>query len=173
MSSHLHKSQIRSIRQFWYKDVQKKPAEGHRKASWLPIEVAAELATINNKLICWQPLSSRAMLPKISEYDVRRIIYEQFNNTDVRFSNDEILGYLSGMDRYRSMDLDVLDMEEILLEMERTGALRPIAQNFNTRYYRLWAPLNSISCSSCSSVSHFSEAEENKHCLYCKAPYKK
>jgi hypothetical protein len=118
-------------------------------------------------------LSSRAMLPKISEYDVRRVIYEQFNNTDVRFSNDEILGYLSGMDRYRSMDLDVLDMEEILLEMERTGALRPIAQNFNTRYYRLWAPLQSISCTSCGSTSHFTETEENKRCLYCNAQYKK
>mgnify|MGYP001774584118 CR=1 FL=1 len=112
------------------------------------------------------------MLPKISDYDVRRVIYEQYNNTDIRFSNDEILQHLSETDKYRSMDLDVLDMEETLLEMERTGALRPIAQNFNTRYYRLWAPLQSMTCSSCGAVSHYSENEDGKRCLHCKASFK-
>ncbi|MCI0558165.1 MAG: hypothetical protein MN733_06690, partial [Nitrososphaera sp.] len=74
---------------------------------------------------------------KVGRQDIRKIIFDNFNNTDVRFSNDEILSHLSQMEKYSSKELDVLDIEDVLLEMEKSGLLRPIAQNFNTRYYRL------------------------------------
>ena len=105
-------------------------------------------------------------MPKVSSNAIRKIIYDNFNNTDVRFSNDEMLGYLNRMDQYRSLD-DVLDFEDVLLEMEKSGMLRPIAQNFNTRYYRLWNTLEPASCKACGLSTYFAPNEEGKACPNC------
>lgn len=110
-----------------------------------------------------------AAAPKVNMQDVRKIIYENYNNTDVRFSNDEILAHLLELDTYRGMDLDVLDFEELLLEMETSGMLRPIAQNFNTRYFRLWGPVERTSCKDCGNATFFVPSEEGKICPKCKA----
>jgi hypothetical protein len=100
--------------------------------------------------------------------DVRRIIFENFNDTEIRFSNDDIIGLLGAMDRYKNVELDVLDFEDVLLEMENSGLLRPIAQNFNTRYYRIRAPLQSMSCAACNDTSFYSpDVESSKSCLSC------
>ena len=106
---------------------------------------------------------------KISSQDIRKIIAENFNDTDVRFSNDDVLGHLTHLDRYTTMDLDVLDLEDTLLEMEKSGLLRPIAQNFNTRYYRLWGTLEHAACKSCGTTSYFSPVEDEKLCPHCRA----
>ena len=105
---------------------------------------------------------------KVSRHDIRRIIFDNFNDTDIRFSNDEILGYLNQMDRYRTLD-DVLDFEDVLLEMEKSGLLRPIAQNFNTRYYRLWNTLEPATCRACGLATYFAQAEEGKLCPECRS----
>ena len=109
------------------------------------------------------------MHPKVSSQDIRKIIFDNFNNTDTRFSNDEILGYLNQIKRYRTLD-DVLDFEDVLLDMEKSGMLRPIAQNFNTRYYRLWNTLEQVTCKACSSSTYFAPNEEGKACPQCGAP---
>jgi hypothetical protein len=106
---------------------------------------------------------------KVNRQDLRKIISENFNDTDIRFSNDEILGYLNQMDRYRPMNLDVLDFEDILLEMEGSGFLRPIAQNFNTRYYKIMTDLVTRSCKDCGAVSWFADAEDPKLCPQCRS----
>jgi hypothetical protein len=106
---------------------------------------------------------------KVSRQDIRRIIFDNYNDTDVRFSNDEILEHLNNTDKYKAMNLDVLDFEDVLLEMEGSGLLRPIAQNFNTRYYRLWNELEPVACKSCGLESYFSQPEENKLCPQCRA----
>ena len=107
---------------------------------------------------------------KVSGHDIRKVIFDNFNDTDTRFSNDDILGYLKQMDRHKVLD-DVLDFEDQLLEMEKSGLLRPIAQNFNTRYYRLWDILEPATCKSCNVVTYFAQAEEeeDKSCPHCKA----
>lgn len=105
-------------------------------------------------------------MPKVSSNDVRKIIFDNFNDTDVRFSNDEILGFLNQMNGYKALD-DVLDFEDVLLDMEKSGLLRPIAQNFNTRYYRLWNPLEPATCKSCNFTTYFSPNEEGKVCPKC------
>ncbi len=105
-------------------------------------------------------------MPKVSGNAIRKIIYDNFNNTDVRFSNDEMLGYLNRMDQYRTLD-DVLDFEDVLLDMEKSGLLRPIAQNFNTRYYRLWNTLEPASCKACGLSTYFAPSEEGKACPNC------
>jgi len=106
---------------------------------------------------------------KVSRHDIRRVIFDNFNDTDVRFSNDDILGQLNVMDTYSAMELDVLDFEDVLLEMEKSGLLRPIAQNFNTRYYRLWGAMEKAACKSCSVESHFASIEDDRTCPRCGA----
>lgn len=105
-------------------------------------------------------------MPKVSGHDVRKIIFDNFNDTDVRFSNDEILELLSQMDQYKALD-DVLDFEDVLLDMEKSGMLRPIAQNFNTRYYRLWNTLGPAACRACGLATYFAPNEEGKACPQC------
>ena len=106
---------------------------------------------------------------KVQGLDIRKIIFDNFNDTDVRFSNDDILQYLNSQEKYMRMDLDVLDFEDVLLDMESSGLLRAIAQNFNTRYYRIWSPLAEIKCKDCGFSSYFaSESEETKLCPNCK-----
>jgi predicted Zn-ribbon and HTH transcriptional regulator len=105
-------------------------------------------------------------MPTVSSSDIRRIIFDNFNDTNVRFSNDEMLGYLNQLDKYKTLD-DVLDFEDVLLEMEKSGMLRPIAQNFNTRYYRLWNTLEPATCKACGSSTHFAPNEEAKACPQC------
>jgi predicted Zn-ribbon and HTH transcriptional regulator len=106
---------------------------------------------------------------KVNRQDIRRIISNNFNDTDYRFSNDEILGYLNELDKYKQMNLDVLDFEDVLLEMEESGFLRPIAQNFNTRYYKIMTELESKTCKDCNVVSWFAEAEDPKQCPQCRS----
>ena len=106
---------------------------------------------------------------KVSRHEIRKILFDNYNNTDVRFSNEEILEQLNQVDHHRGISLDVLDLEDVLLEMEKSGLLRPIAQNFNTRYYRLWNTLEPVTCKDCSLASYFSTSEEEKLCLQCRA----
>jgi hypothetical protein len=108
-------------------------------------------------------------MPKVSSSDIRKIIFDNFNDTDVRFSNDEILTYLNQIEKYKALD-DVLNFESVLLDMEKSGMLRPIAQNFNTRYYRLWNTLAPAACKACSSSTYFAPNEEGKACPQCGAP---
>lgn len=113
--------------------------------------------------------SSSSATTKVSRQDIRRIIAENFNDTDIRFSNDQILEHLNETERYKKMNLDVLDFEDVLLEMEESGFLRPIAQNFNTRYYKIMTDLVEKKCAECGTQSWFAEAEEPKLCPQCRS----
>lgn len=106
---------------------------------------------------------------KVSRQDIRKVIADNFNDTDIRFSNDEMLVLLNEIDRYKPMNLDVLDFEDALLEMEESGFLRPIAQNFNTRYYKIMTELVTKTCKDCNTQSWFAEAEEPKLCPQCRS----
>ncbi|HXG06085.1 MAG TPA: hypothetical protein VNI77_02025 [Nitrososphaera sp.] len=105
----------------------------------------------------------------VNSHDIRKIIFDNFNDTDTRFSNDEVLGHLNQMEQYRNLD-DVLDLQGVLLDMEKSGLLRPIAQNFNTRYYRLWNTLELATCKACGFDTYFAPSEEGKVCPKCNAP---
>src|SRR5437868_5824838 len=107
-------------------------------------------------------------MPKVASDDIRKIIFDHFNDTDTRFSNDELLEYLNQIEKYKGVD-EVLDLEDILLKMEKSGLLRPIAQNFNTRYYRLWNTLVQSTCKTCKSSIFLSQNEEFRACPQCGA----
>ncbi|MEO9321377.1 MAG: zinc ribbon domain-containing protein [Nitrososphaera sp.] len=104
---------------------------------------------------------------KVSASAIRELIFANYNDTDVRFSNDDLLEQLNRQEKYRRMDLDVLDFEDVLLDLENSGMLRAIAQNFNTRYFRIWDTLAPASCKSCGTESFFSNSEESKKCPKC------
>ncbi|MEW5841486.1 hypothetical protein [Nitrososphaera sp.] len=113
--------------------------------------------------------SSSSATTRVERQDIRRIIAENFGDTDIRFSNDEILVHLNDDARYKAMNLDVLDFEDVLLEMEESGFLRPIAQNFNTRYYKIMTDLVEKKCGDCGLQSWYAEAEEPKACPRCRS----
>src|ERR1044071_6440445 len=98
-------------------------------------------------------------ISKVNAGDIRKIIFDNFNDTELRFSNDDVLAYLNRIEKYGKMELDVLDFEPQLLAMESSGLLRPIAQNFNTRYFNLWNELEQTTCKSCNSPVYLSPAE--------------
>jgi hypothetical protein len=97
---------------------------------------------------------------KVLPHDIRKIIHDYFNDTDQRFTNEDILEYLNQNQKYENQKLDILDFEEILMEMENKKVLRPIAQNFNTRYYLLPEPLKKIFCNKCNADYFISETEK-------------
>jgi len=107
-------------------------------------------------------------MPRVNRQDINKIIFDNFNDTDIRFSNDEIMYHLKQLESYKELD-DVLEIEDVLLEMEKSGMLRPIAQNFNTRYYRLWNILEQASCKECSWLCYFGKSDEGKACTQCGA----
>ncbi|TLY08762.1 MAG: hypothetical protein E6K85_07375 [Thaumarchaeota archaeon] len=94
-------------------------------------------------------------MPNVGSHDIRKIIFDNFNDTDQ-------------IDKYKELD-DVLDFGDALLEMEKSGMLRPIAQNFNTRYYRLWNPLEQATCKACGFSTYFAPNEEGEVCPQCGA----
>src|SRR5207247_1649578 len=55
------------------------------------------------------------------------------------------------------------------LKVLKLGMVRPIAQNFNTRYYRLWNPLEQATCKACGFSTYFAPNEEGEACPQCGA----
>ena len=61
---------------------------------------------------------------------IRKIIFENFNDDDLRFNNDQIF--------------------EIL---------RNIAQNFTTQWFKLFEPIEKVQCSLCKKESYIISSE--------------
>lgn len=99
---------------------------------------------------------------------IRKIIFEKFNNTDLRFTNDEIFEILQGMGIDGSITID--DMEPYFKQLHDEGLIRPIAQNFTTQWYKLFDLVERHSCKSCNREIYLGKLEP-KVCLnpQCKA----
>jgi hypothetical protein len=87
---------------------------------------------------------------------IRKIIYEKFNDTSLRFTNDEIFENLKG-DFAHSLTID--DMPPFFKKLHDDGLLRPIAQDFTTQWYKLFAKVEKLRCNSCSSEIYLGELE--------------
>jgi hypothetical protein len=87
---------------------------------------------------------------------IRKIIYEKFNDTNLRFTNDEIFESLKG-DFAQSLTID--DMPPFFNKLHDDGLLRPIAQDFTTQWYKLFAKVEKLKCNSCNSEIHLGELE--------------
>ena len=85
--------------------------------------------------------------------NIRKVIFENFNDTDLRFNNDQIFEILKQNQMIEpSMTID--DMEVYFKELCDSELLRNIAQNFTTQWFKLFEPLEKIQCNSCKKESY-------------------
>jgi hypothetical protein len=96
---------------------------------------------------------SNAVLP----LQIRKIIFEKFNDTNVRFTNDEILELLktNGLDSSVTID----DVEQYFNQLRDAGLIRQIAQNFTTNHYKLFDVVEKIKCNSCNQEIYLGKLE--------------
>ena len=93
---------------------------------------------------------------------IRKVIFEDFNDVDLRFNNDQILQILKdkGMLPGESKDWPIESMVMIFKELCDIGLLRNIAQNFNTQWFKLFEPLEKIKCILCEEDNYLTSSEK-------------
>lgn len=95
------------------------------------------------------------------ELQIRKIIFENHNDVDGRFSNDEIFDILK-----QNGDIDsswiIDDLESFFNEICDSGLARNIAQNFTTMWLKLFEPIEKLHCSSCNFDVFLGTSEERK-----------
>jgi len=93
---------------------------------------------------------------------IRRVIFENFNDVDLRFNNDQIFEILK-QNEIIDQSLTIDDMEVHFKELCDTEILRNIAQNFTTLWFKLFEPIEKIQCNSCNKESYL-VSSENRIC---------
>jgi len=99
--------------------------------------------------------------------EIRKVIFEKYNNPDTKFTNDEIFEILQTNNTIeKSVIID--DMEKYFTELCDSGLMRNIAQNFTTQYFKLFDDMEKVRCNSCSAESPIGKSE-SRVCPSCKA----
>ena len=93
---------------------------------------------------------------------IRKVIFENFNDVDLKFNNDQIFEILQ-QNKVIDSSLTIDDMEVYFKELCDSELLRNIAQNFTTQWFKLFEPLEKIQCNSCKKESYLT-ASENRVC---------
>ena len=81
---------------------------------------------------------------------IRKIIFDNFNNIDVRFNNDQILELLR-KDQNFDQSITIDDLETQFKKIEADGLVRCIAQNFTTKWVKLYDSMKKFTCNSFNS----------------------
>ncbi len=93
------------------------------------------------------------------QLQIRKAIFEKFNDITIRFTNDEFFDLVK-----KNGDVDkswiVDNMEEYFKEICDKGLVRNIAQNFTTQWYRLFDLVEKIHCNSCNHEIYLGKLEE-------------
>ena len=89
---------------------------------------------------------------------IRKVIFENFNDLDLRFNNDQIFEILK-QNKNIDQSLTIDDMEIYFNELCNTGILRNIAQNFTTQWFKLFEPIKKVQCDSCKKESYLISSE--------------
>ncbi|CUR51218.1 conserved protein of unknown function [Nitrosotalea devaniterrae] len=97
--------------------------------------------------------TSNVVLP----LQIRKIIFEKFNDTNLRFTNDEIFEILKTNGLESSVTID--DVEQYFNQLRDGGLIRQIAQNFTTNYYKLFDTVEKIKCNSCNQEVYLGKME--------------
>ena len=93
---------------------------------------------------------------------IRKIIFENFNEIDLRFNNDEIYELLKKNENFdQSQTID--DLESDFKKIENDGLVRCIAQNFTTQWFKIFGGVEKINCTSCNSNIYLGK-EESRVC---------
>ena len=93
---------------------------------------------------------------------IRKIIFENFNDDDLRFNNDQIFEILK-QNEIVEPSVTIDDMEIYFKELCNVEILRNIAQNFTTQWFKLFEPIEKIQCNSCKKESYLISSE-NRIC---------
>jgi len=93
---------------------------------------------------------------------IRKAIFENYNDVDLKFNNDQVFEILKQNEKI-DPSLTINDMEVYFKELCDTEILRNIGQNFNTQWFKLFEPIEKIQCSSCKKESYVI-ASENRIC---------
>ena len=93
---------------------------------------------------------------------IRKVIFENFNDIDLRFNNDQIFEILK-KNQIIEPSVTIDDMEVYFKELGDAEILRNIAQNFTTQWFKLFEPIEKIQCDSCKKESYITSSE-NRIC---------
>ena len=116
-------------------------------------------------------ISMSNFIPKTPiELQIRKIIFEKFNDVESRFSNDQIFEIMKDDD-----DIDpswiIDDVESFFNELCDSGLARNIAQNFTTIWLKLFEPVEKLHCNSCNLKIYLGTSEDRKCPNHsCKSP---
>tara|TARA_Y100000590_G_scaffold328355_1_gene372890 strand:- start:118 stop:450 length:333 start_codon:yes stop_codon:yes gene_type:complete len=97
-------------------------------------------------------------LNNLIELQIRRIVFDNFNDLDIRFNNDQILEFLKKSDGF-DQTITVDNLEDEFKKIEDDGFVRCIAQNFTTKWFKLHDDIEKIYCSSCNSDVYLGKDE--------------
>ncbi len=90
---------------------------------------------------------------------IRKIIFEKFNDVETKFTNDEIFEALK-----ENGDIDpswiIDDVESFFNEICDSGFTRNIAQNFTTIWLKLFDPAEKLHCNTCNHDIYLGTSEE-------------
>ena len=93
---------------------------------------------------------------------IRQIIFENFNEIELRFNNDQIYELLKKNENFdQSQTID--DLESDFKKLEDDGLVRCIAQNFTTQWFKIFDDVEKIYCDSCKT-DIFIGKEESRVC---------
>lgn len=98
---------------------------------------------------------------------IRKIIYDKFNDPELKFTNDEIFEIIKNNgDVDKSWTID--DMEKYFQDICDSGLVRNIAQNFTTVWFKLFNTIKKIQCNSCKKENYLGDSEaricQNSEC---------
>ena len=91
--------------------------------------------------------------------DIRKVIFENFNDLDLKFNNDQIFEILK-QNKNIDQSLMIDDMEIYFKELCDAELLRNIAQNFTTQWFKLFELFEKIECKSCKNENYLTSSEK-------------
>ena len=91
--------------------------------------------------------------------NIRKVIFENFNDLDLRFNNDQIFEILK-QNKNIDQSLMIDDMEIYFKELCDAELLRNIAQNFTTQWFKLFELFQKIECKSCKNENYLTSSEK-------------
>ena len=90
---------------------------------------------------------------------IRKVIFENFNDVDLKFNNDQVFEILKQNEKI-DPSLTIDDMEVYFKELGDAEILRNIAQNFTTQWFKLFEPIEKIQCGSCKKDNYITQSEK-------------
>jgi len=96
---------------------------------------------------------------------IRKVIFENYNDVDLKFTNDQVFEILKQNEKI-DPSLTINDMEVYFKELCDAEILRNIGQNLTTQWFKLFEPIEKIQCSSCKKESYIISSENRKPCIF-------